>query len=750
MSHFDRNLSRFIPGRDDRLTFTNPADPASDKAMRVLSYSGDAAILIPVDGVGPAETFKLDHLARLSGAGQIHHEPEYFLPTAARSSSGYQGLDVLAPKLSPARRRTLDERYARVLALQALSSPEMGKDRIKRTDESIEANMARICEHAAEYMNVDGDPEYVEAKRLWRLKQGPKPRVGKAIPALEPVSARALRSWLKMLENGDKWSLVDRVSYRGNHSGYYNREESDLLSKTINEFYLNLNRPTEAQTVTEVKDVFQTANVARAAQGLTPLRVPGRGAVRGAINSIQQFTRDVARLGEKAAMKRLKAVSTGLEVSRPFERVEIDECQIDLLTIMKKSRLMALFTEQELKDMGLDDEKGRWWLVFVVDCRTRMIVGMQLTKNPTTSAALQGLRMMLEDKGGFADAVGAMTVWFQRGKPETLYADNGVFKSTRFTDACADLGINLVRTVAGSPAMRGMIERLFRTAGQSLFSRLSGRVFSNTLERGDHPSEERACLDTQDLCFALVRWIVDIYHNTPHKGLGGLTPLQQWEADEADGNYPLHALPTLARKRVALGVHLVRKLQKDGITLLGVRYQSKALAERFAKLGAHDLNLRWDHTDIGSIVVEIDGEWGLVQSVHQHDHLDRPLDGLSAAEWSAAVRALRTGDKKRKEFDETVVFAALREIRAMNTARQLEFNIIDRNWNEQTFIDREKLFAGFNVRKPAQRVREADDGLGRSVMPRAPDITAPVQADAPLPKKRTTQSKFSTTVQKKD
>ena len=102
-------------------------------------------------------------------------------------------------------------------------------------------------------------------------------------------------------------------------------------------------------------------------------------------------------------------------------------------------------------------------------------------------------------KGHFADAVGALTPWNASGKCETLVADNGVFKSIRFTDACADLGVDVLRTIAGSPSMRGTIERLFRTASMKLFSRLSGRTFSNVLQRGDHPSEDRACLNTEDL-----------------------------------------------------------------------------------------------------------------------------------------------------------------------------------------------------------------------------------------------------------
>lgn len=251
----------------------------------------------------------------------------------------------------------------------------------------------------------------------------------------------------------------------------------------------------------------------------------------------------VARYCQQEAMERMKPVSAGLSVSRPLERVETDECKINLLTIMAQSGLLGLFTREELEELGLDNKKDRWWLVFAIDGRTRMILGMQLTKNPTTSAAPECLRMTMSSKGEFADAVGALTPWTASGKCETLVADNGVFKSARFTDSCANLGINVLRTIAGSPALRGMIERLFGTAAMKLFARLSGRTFSNVLERGDHPAEERACLATEDLCFALVRWIVDIYHNTPHEALGGRTPLQQWQEDRKNETTPFMHFP---------------------------------------------------------------------------------------------------------------------------------------------------------------------------------------------------------------
>jgi hypothetical protein len=41
---------------------------------------------------------------------------------------------------------------------------------------------------------------------------------------------------------------------------------------------------------------------------------------------------------------------------------------------------------------------------------------------------MECLRMVMEDKGAFADAVGAVTPWNMFGKPEFLVTDNGCFK----------------------------------------------------------------------------------------------------------------------------------------------------------------------------------------------------------------------------------------------------------------------------------------------------------------------------------
>lgn len=712
---FDRRFPSFMLGLHDRVTIEG-------KPMRLSYMSGEQAVLVPAEGQGLAESFDFAHLNRLNAAGKILHEVEHFLPPHMRTARVRNIDDMTMPSLPPAHRLRVDIRFAMVQALLELNDKARGKKRVKMTDESIEAHMASIRDHAADYLEQDDiNPEAAERLRRYRDGEGTKPRGGGAALRPEAANARTLRKWIALFRAGGKWALVDLCAKRGNRSSYFSVDENALLMKTVQEYYLDINRPSVAKTAIEVRRVFTRENESRAVAGLSQMRIPSREAVRLLVKSLDRFMVMVARYGQQEAMKRMKPVSGGLTVSRPLERAETDECKIDLITIMAQSGLLGLFTPEELHELGLDNKKHRWWLVFVIDCRTRMILGMQLTRNPTTSAALECLRMSMSPKCEFVDAVGATTPWTASGKCETLVADNGVFKSIRFTDSCANLGVNVLRTIAGTPAMRGMIERLFRTAAMKLFARLSGRTFSNVLERGDYPAKERACLTTEDLCYALVRWVVDIYHNTPHEGLGGLTPLQQWELDHKNGNYPLHALPTREQRRLGFGLPCTRTLQKDGITILGVRYHSDALARRHMLYGNHAVDIRWDHTDIGAISVHFDGGWHEVSSVHELDRNNRPFDGLTAAEWTAANRALRASDPKRSAWDESVVFAALEDIKALNTRKKLEFNLIDRNWSEETFVNRDAAFAGFSIRKSTPKTRDPDSLPGRSIAPRKPE-----------------------------
>ena len=709
---FDERFPRFHIGRYDRVIIEGVA-------FTLVEQTDEAFILAPAEGGGLSQTFPFPHLNRLNAAGKVRHEPEHFLPAHKRRAASRRSGAFQVSLLSPEHKGRLDIRYALVQAFHALYA----EGRVRRCEKSINAVKPLIAEVALPFLEQTVDLKLIDKEAKAAAGEGRGPMGGTVEAALTCVDGRTLLGWVRAEERHGKAGLADNLSRRGRRDSRYTPEETALMASVVHKSWLNPNKPSKTQVVRDVLYAFQAENERRAeaVSGAEPkpplLRIPGRKAVRARIASYSAFETDLARLGRDRAIQRNRPVGRGIEVSRPLERVEIDENKIDLITVMKSEGMAPLFSEEDLETLGLNEEDGRWWMTMAIDCRTRIILGMTLTKAPKASSAKGCLRMIVSDKGAISDETGAIAKWTQYGSPELLVADNGAgFRAIDFTDACNDLGIPVERTKAGAPSMRGTVERLFRTCATGLLPRLDGRTFSSVIERGDHASGERACHDAESLCFSLVRWIVDIYHNAPHEGLGGRTPLRQWEMDHETGNFPLCAAPDARARRLAFGVPLRRGASKAGITVLGLRYHSEALARHVIDRGAGSVDIRWDSEDIGVIEVLIAGEWREVPAVHDG------FVGTNVWTWRAARRALRATTPKRKEWEEDVVRRAVEAIRAMNTERSLQFRLIDKPLDAKGVAAMEaQLFDGFVVTETVPKTRPSDDGHGVSILPRGRD-----------------------------
>ncbi|KMK68202.1 Mu transposase C-terminal domain-containing protein [Puniceibacterium sp. IMCC21224] len=274
--------------------------------------------------------------------------------------------------------------------------------------------------------------------------------------------------------------------------------------------------------------------------------------------------------------------------------------------------------------------------------------------------------------------------------------------------------------------MRGTGERIFGTFSTDLMPRLVGRTFSNSIERGDYKSQDRACLNAEDVAFILVRWVVDIYHNSPHRGLGGRTPLEQWEADMDDGNYPLSGLPDVASKRLAFGKRLECKVSLAGIVVMGIQYQSPELGMYFMGMETKLVDVRWDPENLGAISVYLEGKWQVVPSVH-----DRFV-GMHFHDWMKVRRALRAKSASRKVWNQEIVFNAVDQIEDLVKERSMAFGIIDTTISDSQFKKiQEDFFSSFRM-DDAPRLKADDTGPGRVITPRAPDPDiAPTGSKAP-------------------
>ena len=110
----------------------------------------------------------------------------------------------------------------------------------------------------------------------------------------------------------------------------------------------------------------------------------------------------------------------------------------------------------------------------------------------------------------------------RRGIPQRLYVDNGAnYRSAHLALICAKLGVALIHSRPHQPQGRGKIERFFRTVRGQLLSSLT--------------SADTASLEA--LNRRLWAYLEGEYHQSPHRGLGGATPLDQWALSAADVRY---------------------------------------------------------------------------------------------------------------------------------------------------------------------------------------------------------------------
>ena len=104
----------------------------------------------------------------------------------------------------------------------------------------------------------------------------------------------------------------------------------------------------------------------------------------------------------------------------------------------------------------------------------------------------------------------------RRGVPVKFIVDNGAaYRAATLQGVCARLGIHLIFCRPYAPEGKGKLERWHRTFRDQFLSEL----------------DERLITSLDDLNARLWAWIEQVYHQTVHGGLAGLTPLARYQRD---------------------------------------------------------------------------------------------------------------------------------------------------------------------------------------------------------------------------
>ncbi|UFM64677.1 Mu transposase C-terminal domain-containing protein [Paracoccus sp. MA] len=678
---FDPDRHHYAFGQYDRVTI----DGLTYKTV-THGRNEEGWLLELDDGSGRCTSFAHRELSRMGSMGRIRVEHNHYAPETARVRLLGGGMRI--SELPPAEAARVSRRSAYVEAFRELFQEKL----IKITDESIKASRDLLRSRAMDYVG--------------RLIGGRGAAISQDIT--RTPSARTLRRWLQACRSFGMSGLIDAMNRRGNRSCLMGGGELALLMREV-EGYADEKRPTIRTIHVNVCLAFEARNNERRAQGLHPFNIPSYETVRRAIHRLDPYAVTLKREGAEAARKKFMPVGEGLLLSRPLERVEIDENTIDIISLAECAGLMELLTEEERKNLGLDRSKARWFVTVAICATTRCILGMAFSRTAREEASLQVLQMILCDKGKWADATGSLGSWDMHGIPILIVTDNGAaFQSERFRIACADLGITAMRAPAGLPEVRARNERFFLSLNTGLHPRLPGNTFGSIRAKGNADPEARAALTFDDLAFCLVRWIVDIYHNTPHFGLGGETPLHCWRRLTAE--WGVQPPPSREDRRVIFGERMPRKLSREGVTVLGMRYHSEALARWMTCKEERNVEVRWHPDDIGQVTVYVQGQRFQVGSVLPG------FDGVSAREWLAATRELRAADPARKTYDQQIALQAVAAIRERSTSATTLAGLIAEDWSPARIkYEEDRLFIGFNATVGRKTAPVASDGMGRVI-----------------------------------
>lgn len=464
-----------------------------------------------------------------------------------------------------------------------------------------------------------------------------------------PPSPDTLWRWWKRFTTT---KCVTKLIKKNNHSGRKTDPvQRSLFEEAVCEVYLT---PQKKPGLAVVEAVHEKAKRLNAGVPEADRIKPASPAtIYRWLNSLNFALVKTSREGKAATEKELRSVVSGVTVDKILERVEIDHTPLDILVICELTRLIL----------------GRPWLTLALDRRSRMIVGFYISFHaPSATSVLNCLRMSIMPKDEILAAVEDVTgPWPARGVPDSLTVDNGMdLHADAVDDACLELGIEIQYCGVAKPEMKGAIERAIGTVNRSLIHTLPGTTFSNVKQRGSYDSEKHAALDIKVLTQVLVKWIVDVYHKTPHRGLAGRTPLDVWQENEVKRIIELPAYPR--QLEMIVGHMATRKLFHYGLEYGNLQYNSPQLQTIRQRLGGSPkLQLRaFDH-DVGYIAVfdpSLDGfidvpaiKIDYAQGLNRHVHL------LVCAETRSRFGDQWTYEQLREVKSEiqAIVDAAIRE-----------------------------------------------------------------------------------------
>lgn len=406
-----------------------------------------------------------------------------------------------------------------------------------------------------------------------------------------PVSVPSLYRWLK--EYGASGNDIRALlPQKRTPASQQDEVVEKIMTQVIDERYFVRERVKVDDILHEVAVRLGLENRQRREE--EKLKMPSRATIWRRLNARDPKSILVAKRGRREAEMEMGQFGAMEYPKFPLERVEIDHTLTDIFVVDDDDNLPL----------------GRLTLTYCLDVATRYPLGLYLGFEPPSYLTVSAcLHHAILPKPDARELYGTEHQWLACGIPHTLVVDNGKeFIGGSLQDACLSLGILLQRLPAQTPHFKATVERMFGTFNTGLFHMLPGTTFSNVDARGDYDSVRFASLRQEEIYQMMHVFLLDIYAESFHRGLGAV-PARRWEAAMQAGFFP--RVPTNPEElSILLGRLTERVINHYGIEFESLRYNCHELSLLRHRLrtqantaGSARVKIKYLPHDLGQIYV---------------------------------------------------------------------------------------------------------------------------------------------------
>lgn len=483
---------------------------------------------------------------------------------------------------------------------------------------------AKRVEHYVVELHQHANPHSLKTRK--KVKEIINKRhgyTGKDVPS-ETTMRRWYVSWLE--NEMEIYPVIKRA--KKTRASRHSEAVVELVEKTIDEYYLVPQGLNKRQTYFQFIEDYEELKAANKIEG----KAISESRFYELLNELNQLDVTYARYGKDEARK-FARFSEGLYVlDFPLQRVEIDAVHI--------------------KVGLLDDDTGEFLgtaiVYLAIDVFTRCIVGYSVSYGEKPSeisdAVIELIKHCVTPK---TKSAFAKNNWPLTGIPFAFVGDAGkAFKCRVVTNLMAQLKCTHVTTETKSPWKKPFCEAYNRGFRSMYASNLPGYTRNNDEDKNDKTIEEIATLTLGEFISTLEIYILDHYHQNPHKGLFLDTPANVCE--EALKECSPRIVANLKKLEVFSGAEYQGVIQGcQGIQRNTLYYSSRQLNDLRLEITSHGdkknpkVPFLHDKNDVSKISV-IDETTGILFEVPCCD--PRVLPGMSLAEFN---HLYRSGDKTK-------------------------------------------------------------------------------------------------------